>query len=124
MRFTKWQFKKWLATIPLTLTVLTGCSVAEKLVYRIDINQGNYIEQDAINKLKFGMTKEQVRYVLGSPMLIENGRPNTWNYIYHHTEGHNDSIQKNLFVNFNDAGSLVNIEGDFPTGESFFEELH
>ncbi len=124
MRFTKWQFKKWLATIPLALTVLTGCSVAEKLVYRIDINQGNYVEQDAVNKLKFGMTKEQVRYVLGSPMLIENGYPNTWHYIYHHTEGHNDSIQKSLFVNFSDSGTLVNLEGDFPAGESFFEELN
>ncbi|MCZ8497842.1 outer membrane protein assembly factor BamE [Vibrio lentus] len=52
--------------------MLTGCSLLEKLVYRVDINQGNYVEQEAVDQLKFGMTKTQVRYVMGSPMLIEN----------------------------------------------------
>lgn len=118
------QLKKWLIAVPLAMTMLTGCSLLEKLVYRIDINQGNYVEQEAIDKLKFGMTKEQVRYVLGSPMLIENGYPNTWYYIYHHTEGHNDSVQKNLVVNFNDAGALTKITGDYPASEGFFEGLN
>ena len=76
------QLKKWLVAVPLAMTLLTGCSVLERLVYRIDINQGNYVEQSAVDKLKFGMTKAQVRFVLGSPMLIENGYPNTWYYIY------------------------------------------
>ena len=71
------QLKKWLVAVPLAMTLLTGCSVVEKLVYRIDINQGNYVEQSAVDKLKFGMTKAQVRFVLGSPMLIENGYPNS-----------------------------------------------
>ncbi|MDV7105251.1 outer membrane protein assembly factor BamE [Vibrio sp. TH_r3] len=118
------QFNKWLAAVPLALTLLTGCSLAEKLVYRIDINQGNYVEQDSVDKLKFGMTKEQVRYVLGSPMLVENGYPNTWYYIYHHKEGHNDPIQKNLFIKFSDTGTLLSLEGDFPSGENFFEGLN
>ncbi|MDG3087294.1 outer membrane protein assembly factor BamE [Vibrio hannami] len=118
------QLKKWLVVVPLSITMMTGCSLAEKLVYRIDINQGNYVEQQAVDQLKFGMSKEQVRYVLGSPMLIENGYPNTWYYIYHHTEGHNDSIQKNLFVHFNEDGRLLNLEGDFPPGVGFFESLN
>ncbi|AIL69858.1 outer membrane lipoprotein SmpA [Vibrio vulnificus] len=117
------QLKKWLVALPLAMTMLTGCSVLEKLVYRIDINQGNYVEQQAVDKLKFGMTKAQVRFVMGSPMLIENGYPNTWYYIYHHTEGHKESIQKNLIVNFNDDGTLVDIAGDFPASDSFFEGL-
>ncbi|HFU0519335.1 TPA: outer membrane protein assembly factor BamE, partial [Vibrio parahaemolyticus] len=50
------QLKKWLVAVPLAMTLLTGCSVLEKLVYRIDINQGNYVEQSAVDKLKFGMT--------------------------------------------------------------------
>lgn len=118
------QFKKWLIAFPLAVTMLTGCSLAEKLVYRIDINQGNYVEQQAVDNLKFGMTKEQVRYVLGSPMLIENGYPNTWYYIYHHTEGHKDSVQKNLFVDFNDSGNLYSVRGDFPVSDRFFEGLN
>ncbi len=118
------QFKKWLVAIPLALTMLTGCSVLEKLVYRIDINQGNYVEQEAVDKLKFGMTKEQVRYVLGSPMLIENGYPDTWYYIYHHVAGHKDAVQKNLVVSFNNQGSLLNIDGDFPESGKFYESIN
>ena len=118
------QFTKWLIAIPLAVTTLSGCSLLERLVYRIDINQGNYVEQEAVDKLKFGMSKEQVRFVLGSPMLIENGYPDTWYYIYHHTEGHKDSIQKNLIVNFNPEGSLTNVTGDFPAGSAFFEGIN
>ncbi|WP_428772325.1 outer membrane protein assembly factor BamE [Vibrio sp.] len=118
------QATKWLIAIPLAMTMLSGCSVAEKLVYRIDINQGNYVEQDAVDQLKFGMTKEQVRYVMGSPMLIENGYPDTWYYVYHHTEGHNDSIQKNLVVDFNTDGQLISLKGDFPKGDDFYETIN
>jgi len=118
------QFTKWLIAIPLAVTTLSGCSLLEKLVYRIDINQGNYVEQEAVDKLKFGMSKEQVRFVLGSPMLIENGYPDTWYYIYHHTEGHKDSVQKNLIVKFNPEGSLTRVTGDFPAGSSFFEGIN
>ncbi|PJC86480.1 outer membrane protein assembly factor BamE [Vibrio sp. HA2012] len=118
------QFKKWLVAIPLAVTMLTGCSVAEKLVYRIDINQGNYVEQEAVDQLKFGMTKEQVRFVLGSPMLVENGYPNTWYYIYHHTPGHDDSVQKNLLVHFSEQNTLVDIMGDFQAGNTFFESIN
>ena len=118
------QFKNWLVAIPLAVTMLTGCSALERLVYRIDINQGNYIEQKSVDQLKFGMSKEQVRFVLGSPMLIENGYPNTWYYIYSHTPGHEKTVQKNLFVHFSEQNTLVNIDGDFNTGEEFFEQIN
>ncbi|CAM2976766.1 MULTISPECIES: outer membrane protein assembly factor BamE [Vibrio] len=118
------QLKKWLIAVPLAMTMLTGCSLLEKLVYRIDINQGNYVEQQAVDQLKFGMSKEQVRFVMGSPMLIENGYPDTWYYIYHHTEGHKESIQKNLIATFNTAGALMEISGDYPASERFFEGVN
>ncbi len=118
------RFKKWIIAVPLALVMLSGCSVAEKLVYRIDINQGNYIDQSAVEQLKFGMTKEQVRFVLGSPMLVENGYPNTWYYIYHYTEGHNDPVQENLFVRFDKNGKLVKVEGDYLASTSFFEVVY
>jgi outer membrane protein assembly factor BamE len=117
------QFKKWLIAVPLALTMLTGCSLLEKLVYRIDIAQGNYVEQSAVDQLRVGMSKEQVRYVLGSPMLIENGKPNEWYYIYHFTNGHNDPEQKNLFVIFDNESLLERIEGDFPASPEFTQQI-
>ncbi|CED72176.1 lipoprotein, small protein A [Aliivibrio wodanis] len=117
------QFKKWIIALPLAVGLLGGCSLLEPLVYRIDIAQGNYVEQEAVDKLRFGMTKKQVQFVMGSPMLVESGYPNTWYYIYNFTKGHNDSIQKDLVVHFDDNGNLINIVGDFPMSDSFFEEM-
>ncbi|WP_162046951.1 outer membrane protein assembly factor BamE [Vibrio taketomensis] len=118
------QLKKWLIALPLAMTMLTGCSVLEKLVYRIDINQGNYVEQQSVDQLKFGMSKEQVRFVLGSPMLVENGYPNVWYYIYYHTHGHNKPIQRNLIANFDPQGRLVEVTGDYPVSDAFFESIN
>ncbi|MGR5095163.1 outer membrane protein assembly factor BamE [Vibrio maritimus] len=118
------QLKKWLLALPLALSVLTGCSVIEKIVYRIDINQGNFVEQSAVDQLRYGMTKEQVRFVLGSPMLIENGYPNTWYYIYHATKGHDDPVQQNLIVNFDGSGTLAAISGDYEASDNFFDALN
>ncbi len=112
--------KKWLLAVPLAITLLSGCSLLEPLVYRIDIAQGNYVEQPAVDKLRRGMTKEQVRFVMGSPMLIENGYPDTWYYIYHFTHGHEDSVQKNLITKFDpNTQTLTEISGDFPASPNF-----
>lgn len=114
---------KHIAFLSLVFAGLTGCSMANKLVYRIDINQGNYIEQNAVTKLKFGMTKEQVNFLLGPPMLIEAGYPNTWYYVQWLKPGHGDAKKKELTVNFNDDERLIGISGDFQPGETFFEVL-
>ena len=58
--------------------LLSACS---SWVYRIDIPQGNYLEQKDIDKLQIEMTKEQVKYVLGSPVVIDPFNDNIWHYI-------------------------------------------
>ncbi|CAH0538859.1 outer membrane protein assembly factor BamE [Vibrio marisflavi] len=115
------QLKKWLIAIPLSVSLLSlsGCSVLERFVYRIDINQGNYVEQKEVNKLRLGMTKDQVRFVMGSPMLVENGYPDIWYYIYRHTAGHEAPVQKDLVVYFDNQGKLTKISGDYPPSKSF-----
>lgn len=115
------HFRKWITAIPLVSTLLlSGCSLVEPLVYRIDIAQGNYVEQPDVEKLRVGMTKEQVRYVLGSPMLIRNGYPDTWYYIYHFTHGHDDPVQKDFIVTFDSQSqTLVEATGDFELSPDF-----
>jgi outer membrane protein assembly factor BamE len=55
---------------------LAGC------VYKIDIQQGNYIAQDVADKLKVGMTKAEVRNLFGTPLLIDAFHPNRWDYYF------------------------------------------
>lgn len=71
------KMKSLLAAMLLALGV-TACSTVEKVVYRIDVPQGNYLEQDKIAQLKVGMTAEQVEYLLGTPMLKNIFETHRW----------------------------------------------
>ncbi|MGR1252271.1 outer membrane protein assembly factor BamE [Aeromonas veronii] len=105
---------KHLIAAALTALTLSGCS----LVYRIDIPQGNYVEQKQVDKLRQGMTREQVSYVLGTPMLRDGFDPNTWYYLYEFQPGHGDKERKELTVTFaNDR--LTTVAGDFPLPAAF-----
>lgn len=51
-------------------------------VYKIDINQGNYLSQDMVDKLKVGMTQQQVKQTLGTPLIESPFRKDRWDYVY------------------------------------------
>jgi outer membrane protein assembly factor BamE len=82
------------------------------IVYRPDIQQGNMINQDAVDQLRPGMSKTQVRFLLGTPMLVDVFHQDRWDYVYAMTEGWGEMEQRRLSVYF--AGdALVRLEGDF-----------
>ena len=63
--------------------VLAGCSWFPSVgVYRLDVNQGNYITQDQVDKLKVGLTPAQVRLALGTPLLVDPFHASRWDYTY------------------------------------------
>jgi outer membrane protein assembly factor BamE len=51
-------------------------------VYKLDINQGNYLSQDLIDKLRVGQTKQQVKTILGTPLVTSVFRADRWDYVY------------------------------------------
>src|SRR5690606_17744119 len=59
---------------------IAGCSFPG--VYKIDIQQGNVVTQDMINQLRPGMTRRQVRFIMGNPMITDTFHPNRWDYLY------------------------------------------
>jgi outer membrane protein assembly factor BamE len=61
--------------------VLSGC------VYRINIQQGNFLNQSAVDTVKAGMTRSQVRYLLGTPMVADSFNKERWDYIYYLKKG-------------------------------------
>lgn len=86
-------------------------------VHKVDIHQGNVIEQNQINQLRPGMTKEQVRFVMGTPMLNDSFHDNRWDYIYRFKPGYGEVEHKNAALFFNDNGKLVNIQGTYRPGD-------
>lgn len=90
---------------------MTACTVSGwGLVHRIDVQQGNVITQDVVNQLKPGMTRRQVQYLAGSPMIIDVFHQDRWDYVYRYTEGHGEPVTEHITLYFeNDV--LARISG-------------
>jgi len=67
----------------LLAVALGGCNI----VYTIDIQQGNYVTEDLVAKLRIGMTKAEVRQLLGTPLLIDTFHQNRWDYYFSNMKG-------------------------------------
>ncbi|ABV86612.1 outer membrane protein assembly factor BamE [Shewanella pealeana] len=98
---------------------LSGCGVFDYLIYKPDIPQGNYMEKQQVEKLRIDMTKEQVEYVLGRPVLRDSFSDDTWYYVYHYKSGRDASIiHKELIINF-DGDKLAEVKGDYELSSEF-----
>ncbi|MDP8078730.1 outer membrane protein assembly factor BamE [Phocoenobacter skyensis] len=98
----------------LLMAGITGCSTLEKVVYRIDVPQGNYLEKEKVDQLKIGMNKEQVNYLLGTPLLRDIFAQDRWSYVFIKRQGHQKPVQHTLFVYFNQQGLVSDIQLDKP----------
>ncbi len=92
--------KKIASALFLTLS-LSGCSfLYDTFVYQIDITQGNYIDDGKIAQLQIGMSQEQVIFILGSPMLIDQFDSSKWYYIRYIKPGGEDIQQEQVLLVF------------------------
>jgi len=80
-------------------------------VYKLDVNQGNYITQDQVDRLKVGLTRQQVRTVLGTPLLADPFHANRWDYVYAFERQGKVLEERRLAVYFVDD-RLARWEGD------------
>jgi outer membrane protein assembly factor BamE len=106
-----------------TVLSLSGCAsitapldtwmpyISQFGVYKLDINQGNFLSQDMVDKLKEGQNKQQVRLVLGTPLLTSVFRDDRWDYPYQYQKNGRVQVQRMFTVYFKDD-VLVRWEGD------------
>ncbi len=95
------------------LLALTACSSLKfPGVYRIPIQQGNYIEEAMVQKLKPGQTKRQVRFILGTPMVEDTFNQDRWDYYYNVKRGEKH-IETNHFIVHFEGDVLTRWEGDY-----------
>jgi outer membrane protein assembly factor BamE len=101
--------------LPLNLVALAGCGFVPQIPgvppYRIDIQQGNFISQEMVAQLKPGMSKEQVRLTLGTPLLTDIFHADRWDYVYYREKPGAKREQRKLTVFFED-GKLTRLDGD------------
>lgn len=87
--------------------VMSGC------VYKIDIQQGNIVTEEMLNKLELGMTKQKARFVLGTALLQDMFHQNRWDYFYS-VQKHLETAQQRRISLIFDKDILVAINGEVP----------
>jgi outer membrane protein assembly factor BamE len=84
------------------LTVIVAAALAA-CVYRIDIQQGNLLDDEDIVQVEVGMTRSQVQFLLGTPMVADSFHRDRWDYAYYYRRGRSpDAVKRWLVVYFED----------------------
>lgn len=103
----------------LVLALLNGCA----LIYKMDMRQGNLVDQKMVDQLKPGMTMRQVELVMGTPQVASPFNQDRWEYVTSNSHRRKQPEIKTLTLHF-DSGSLSKIEGDWlpKSGDELLEE--
>ena len=94
--------------------MLAGCGVPRALgiaPYKIEVQQGNFVSPDMVAQLKEGMSKEQVRQIMGTPLLVDIFHAERWDYIYSRQTSEGKREKRRVAVFFVD-GKLTRVDGD------------
>ena len=98
--------------ISLAVALLNACGfVGFPGVYRINVEQGNIVTPEMAAQLKPGMTRRQVKFILGTPLIQDTFDKNRWDYLYSKRNGTKVLSEALLTVQF-DGDQLVNVTGD------------
>lgn len=92
---------------------LSGCQI----IYKLPTRQGNVLEQKELNKLKPGMTREQVRFVMGTPLATTPFRADRWDYVGYYKSPRGEVTQRTVTAYF-DGDVLARVEGVEPVAGS------
>lgn len=110
------------AGVALLLAVsLAGCSSVPRIVteYRIDVQQGNVLTQEMVSQLRPGLTRDQVRFILGTPMLADVFHADRWDYVYRLQNGRSGAVETRKFTVYFDAdGKLIRVGGDVAAAQA------
>ena len=81
-------------------------------VHKIDIQQGNVISQTMIDQLKPGMTKNQVKFIMGTPLIADTFNQNRWDYFYGLKPAEGEEVRERMVIFFKDD-KLHTLRGDY-----------
>ena len=108
--------KRFLLALALSLFAITGCN----LVYKQNIQQGNAIEQEDLDKLRLGMTKNQVSFLLGTPAVRDPFHRDRWDYVSTFSRRGDEAVMRKVTLYFENGtlSEMIGVDAD----EFIFEE--
>ncbi len=91
--------------------------------YRPDIQQGNFVSQEMLAQLKAGQTREQVKFILGTPLLTDVFHPNRWDYPFYLARGNGELTKARVTVYFKDDKVEKFDGGNLPTEREYIARI-
>ena len=80
--------------------------------YRMEIQQGNFVSQEMVSQLKPGMSQDQVRFVLGTPLITDSFHADRWDYVFRRQKVNSDELEHRKIAVLFENGKLKRVEGD------------
>jgi len=96
--------------IPFPSLALVALLAASGCIYRMPVQQGNFLEDKELNQVQIGMTRTQVRYLLGTPMVADPFTSSRWDYVYTLKRGTISTANRRHFIVYFDGDKVVKID--------------
>jgi len=112
MRIPYFKLSRWPLFAGVVLLSLSGMGC----VYRLDVQQGNLLEQQDIDAVKVGMTRSQVHFLLGTPVVDDPFDKDRWDYMYYFRPGKKRKVERRWVIVYFDDDTVREIRTDVPAG--------
>jgi len=87
---------------------LSGCAI-----YKVDVRQGNLVTQEMVEQLELGIPAEKVRFIMGTPLVVDVFHQNRWDYLYSYQASDDEQReQRRISLYFDGNQFLQRVEGD------------
>jgi len=98
----------------LIVFLFSGCSwVKFPSIHKVSVQQGNIVNQEMIDKLQPGMSKPQVQYIMGTPLIVDTFSPLHWDYFYSKVDSKGSKSEQRVSLTFDNTNLLLSIDGAF-----------
>ena len=94
------------------MTLLAALLACTACVYRIDIQQGNLLDEENIDQVELGMTRSQVQFLLGTPMIADSFHQDRWDYTYYFRRGRSRNVDQRWFIVYFNDDQVVRMDRD------------
>jgi len=102
-----------LALVIVTAAFLNGCSYLKYPdIHKVTVQQGNIVNQEMVDQLRPGMTRSQVRYIFGTPLLMDTFDQDRWDYYYSIKPPGRSELRERITVFF-EGNTLTHFTGDY-----------
>ncbi len=100
---------RWRAVMPVLCVVVVAIAIGG-CAYRLDVQQGNFVEMDDLNQVREGMTRSQVQFLLGTPLISDPFHADRWDYTYYFRQGRQRQVSRHWVTVYFEDDRVAQIE--------------